>query len=323
MEKKWVDSVKLFFSNWRWRKIGTFLFFFILAFAFWMMMFFRKRNVESIYRMPIKYINVPENIVFDRKLPESIEIKLQDYGSQIFRYDTMRKDSLVIDVEDFMKNDISTIQGNQLIHLISQNLSTTSNLLTYYPSFISLRSSKLEQKEVPIEFVGKISTASGNYIVDTTRFMPQKVKAYSSIKKLQNISSAKTENISITNLKSTSVIRIKLNSNNGIKYVPNEVDYYISVKEFTEKEFDVPVHSKNLPESLNVKFFPSQVKVSFLVTLEEYKKISPEDFKIELDYQKFKENKNGKVELQLTSYPSSVKNPRLLQNSVEFLFETR
>lgn len=323
MEKKWVDQIKLFFSRWRWRKIGTFLFFFLLAFAFWMMMFFRKRNVEYIYCMPIKYINVPENIVFDRKLPENIEIKLQDYGSQIFRYDIMRKDSLVIDVEDFRKNDINTIQGNQLIHLISQNLSSTSNLLTYYPSFISLRSSKLEQKEVTVEFVGKISTASGNYIVDTTRFVPKKVKAYSSLKKLQSISSAQTEITSITNLKSTSVIKVKLNSDNGIKFVPNEVDYYISVKEFTEKEFDVPVHAINLPESLNVKFFPSQVKVSFLVTLEEYKKISPEDFKIELDYNKLKDTKNGKTELKLTSYPATVKNPRLLQNSVEFLFETK
>ncbi len=72
-----------------------------------------------------------------------------------------------------------------------------------------------------------------------------------------------------------------------------------------------------------LNFFPSRANVSFSVTLEEYKKIIPEDFEIELDYREFHNNEGGRVELILTKSPSSIINPRISPSSVEFLFESK
>lgn len=321
MEQKWAQFKQTFFSDFNWRKYVSFLFFILLALSFWMMLFFRKRSVEGVYRIPVKYTNVPEDIVFDRPLPEFIDVKLEDNGLQIFKYDMMPKDTIVIDVEDAKRNEYKAIQGNQLIHLISQNLSNSSKLLNYYPAAISLASSKLQKKQIPIEFVGEVTTSGANFIVDTAKFIPTTVTAYSSNAKLAKISVAKTENTTFKNLKATSQMKVKLQDVEGVKFVPNEVEYYLVVHEFTEKDFEVPITCANLPKGLNIKFFPSQIKVLFLVTLDEYRKISPEDFKIELDYNAFHQNTNSRVELALTHYPSSVKKPRLAQSSVEFLFE--
>lgn len=323
MKQKWVRLIQTFFSGFNWRKSVSFLFFVLLALSFWMMLFFRKRSVEGVYRIPVQYTNVPEDIVFDRPLPDFIEVKLEDNGLQIFEYDVMPRDTIVIDVADAKRNEYKTIQGNQLIHLISQSLSNSSKLLSYYPAAISLASSKLQKKEVPIEFVGNVSTSGANFIVDTAKFIPATVTAYSSASKLEKISVAQTENTTFKNLKATSQMKVKLQDVEGVKFVPNEVEYYLVVHEFTEKDFEVPITCAHLPNGLNIKFFPSQVKVSFMVTLDEYRKISLEDFKIELDYNKFYQNTNGRVELELTHYPSSVKKTRLAQSSVEFLFEKK
>lgn len=72
-----------------------------------------------------------------------------------------------------------------------------------------------------------------------------------------------------------------------------------------------------------MKFFPSQVEVSFSVTLDEYRKIAPEDFEVELDYLEFYKNGNGRVDLKLSKVPSTVRNVKLSPSSVEFLFESR
>jgi len=59
------------------------------------------------------------------------------------------------------------------------------------------------------------------------------------------------------------------------------------------------------------------------VTLEEYQKITPEDFEIKLDYRVFNANEDGRVELELTKSPATVNNVRISPSSVEFLFENK
>jgi len=108
-----------------------------------------------------------------------------------------------------------------------------------------------------------------------------------------------------------------------VKFVPSEVEIYIPIKEFTEGTFEIPITATHLPENLDVKFFPSRVKVSFSVTLEEYKNITPEDFEIELDYRDFYQNEDGRVELTITKSPATVNNIRISPSSVEFLFESK
>ena len=108
-----------------------------------------------------------------------------------------------------------------------------------------------------------------------------------------------------------------------MKFVPAEVEIYIPIEEFTERTFEIPITATHLPEDLDVKFFPSRVTVSFSVTLEEYKKIIPEDFEIELDYRDFHENEDGRVELTLTKSPATANNIRISPSSAEFLFENK
>jgi hypothetical protein len=109
----------------------------------------------------------------------------------------------------------------------------------------------------------------------------------------------------------------------GVKFIPDEVELYIPVLEYTERKFEVPVTARNVPDNIDVKFFPSQTEVSFSVTLEEYKKIAPEDFEVELDYKKFFKNEDGRVNLELSASPSPIRNVKLSPSSVEFLLESR
>lgn len=322
-DSQWNQKMRTFFSTFPWKRLFSFLVFLLLAFIFWLMLFFRKENVEGTYRLPIKYINVPNDVVFNNPLPQNIEVKVADYGSVIFKYDLMRLDTLEVDVTYYKENNISNIQGNQFIHLITGTLSSGTKLLSYYPAIIPLETSKLEQKELSLIFDGEITTSGSNLVSDSITFIPDKVTAYASAKALSQISGAETEYTVFENLRATSQLKIKLKKVEGVKFIPNEVEIFIPINEYTEQNFDIPITCTHLPKNLDVKFFPSQVNVVFSTTLEDYKKITPEDFEIELDYMDFRSNEDGRVQIDLTQSPSSIINPRISPTTVEFLFEKR
>lgn len=322
IKNKWASKAGAFLRSVNWKNTCVFLGFLILAFVFWLMLFFQ-RDVESTYKIPIKYTRIPNDAVFDHPLPEEIEIRVGDKGSEIFRYAFFLKDSIEIDVTKYREERITNLQGAEFTRLIRSKLSQSSELKAYYPVNILLKTSKLQKKELKVVFDGQISTSRSNLIADTLLLKPSTVAAYGSQSQLSEIASALTEYTQFNNLKATSQLKAKIKPIPGVKFVPDQVDLYISVSEFTERKFEVPVTAKNLPAQMDVKFFPSQTEVIFSVTLEEYKKIVPEDFEVELDYRKFHKNENGRVELQLTKSPAKVRNVKLSPSSVEFLFESK
>jgi YbbR domain-containing protein len=321
--RKWQPKITAFFSTFPWKNMLAFLFFLMLAFIFWLMLFFQKENVESTYKISLKYTNIPDDVVFENPLPTFLEVSVTDNGAQIFFLDMRKRDSLEIDVAEITKGNNTILQGDRYIQLIRGQLFPGTNIRGYYPMNISLATAKLQSKELPVIFDGEITTNRANLVADSAAFIPEVVMAYGSQQSLDKLEGAVTEYTVFGNLKATSQLPVRINNVDGVKFVPSLVDIYIPIEEYTERTFEVPITAIHMPRKLDVKFFPSRANVTFSVTLEEYKKIVPENFSIELDYRKFHSLEDGRVELELTGSPSSVINPRVSPVSVEFLFESK
>lgn len=320
---KWKSKAAAFFSTFPWKNLLFFLLFLLLAFIFWLMLFFQKENVEGTYRIPLKYHNIPQDVVFDNPLPDYVEVSITDNGAAIFRLDLSKKDSLEINVAELTEEGNNTLQGDQYRQLIRSRLFSSTNIRGYYPMIINLSTSKLQSKELKVVFDGEITTSRANLVADSVTFLPEMVTAYGSSESLGKLDHAATEYTIFKNVKATSQLPIPINRVEGVKFVPDQVEIFIPVEEFTEQTFEVPITATGLPGSLDVKFFPSRANVSFSVTLEEYRKIAPEDFEIRLKYRDFQHNEDGRVELQLSKRPKAVQNVRISPASVEFLFENK
>ncbi len=317
----WLPKVKEYFSTFPWKNMLIFLFFLVIAFIFWLMLFFQKQNINGTYRLPLKYTNIPNNVVFDYVLPQYVDISVTDNGSEIFKLDIRRRDSLEINVTELTEEGSPILQGEQLRQLLRTKFASSTIIRGYYPMTISLSTSELESKELRVTFDGELTTNRANLVADSVYFIPESVIAYGSQESLDKLTTANTEYSVFKNLNATSQFPIKIGNVEGVRFSPSEVEIYIPIVEFTEQSFDIPIKVTHLPKNMSVKFFPSRAKVSFSVTLEEYLKITAEDFAIEVDYRKFRDNEDGRVELTLTSSPASVIEPKISPSQVEFLFE--
>ena len=317
------DKLRQFFAKIEWGKVIPFFLFLILAFIFWLLIFFQDK-AEGNFRLPIKYINIPEDEVFVNPMPSHLDLRISDYGSGLFKYYFFkRKDSLVIDVEKTQKENNERLQVNQLSPLIRTKLSATTDLIGYMPAIISIETAKLQSKTVPVVFDGEMRTSGGHLVIDSISIIPNEVKVYATGEQLRNISEAVTEYSVFENLKTTSQLKANLKKIDGVKFKPNEVEIYIPILEFTERQFEIAISTVNTPDSVDIKFFPSKVNVTFAVTLDDYKKIPQESFEIEVDYNELKKIEGDQVELKLTSYPHSIKNFHISPSIVEFLFEVK
>lgn len=317
------DGFRSIFTKIDWGKVIPFFLFLILSFIFWLLIFFQS-NAEGDHRIPLKYVNIPEQEVFIEPTPDHIDLRIRDLGSGLFNYYFFKKrDSLSIDVTEAQKNNDTKLQGNQLTQLIRTKLAVNTQLIGYAPANISLKTAKLQSKTVPVVFDGEMRTSAGHLVINSISIIPNEVLLYGTGEQLRDISQVMTEYSVFENLKATSQLRAKLKAIEGISINPNEVEVYIPIHEFTERQFEISITVTNAPETLDVKFFPSKVRITFSVTLDVYKKIAPEDFEIELDYVKLKNLAGDQIELELTKFPPSIKNPHISPAVVEFLFEQK
>ncbi|MDR0823668.1 MAG: YbbR-like domain-containing protein [Prevotella sp.] len=298
------------------------MFFVLLSCIFWMMQVYRQKY-EATLIIPVKYINVPDSIVFENELPKTIEVRIKDDGSTLFKYYLIRRtDSLVVDVRDAIKNTQEhVLQGNNFEQLIRTKLYATSELISYTPTRMSYSYALLHSKKLPVIFNGNVSLDAG-YMLDGDLYThPDSAMVYGSFASLDTIYFAYTESDTIRHLKSASKIKIRMQPIPGIKYIPNEVEVNIPVDEFIKKEVEVPITCINLPKNLTIKLFPSSVKIEFFVGKKRSDKIDSNNFEVTIDYNDIKDIKDITIPVRITDSPNYIRAMAPIPSEVEFVLE--
>jgi len=115
------------------------------------------------------------------------------------------------------------------------------------------------------------------------------------------------------------LIQLKISKGNSdIKYSEDKVTVKGTIKKFTEGSFLVPVSVINLPENVNIKYFPKEIEVIFYTSLDYYKTISENNFRIECFFSQVTDE-NSKLIPKIKKQPDSVRNVRLGTKSIEFI----
>ncbi|MDU1890702.1 MAG: YbbR-like domain-containing protein [Dysgonomonas sp.] len=319
-----LREVRSFFKRVSWRKILTFLFFILLAAIFWLIQIYDQK-FDTMLTIPVKYVNVPDSIVFDHELPDNIYAYIKDDGATVFRYYfTKRDDSIVVDVREMVKGTREkVIQGRNFEQLLRNKLFVTSELISYSPTRVSYSYEVLHQKKLPVIYDGYIQLAPGYLLDEDLLISPDSVIAYGSKAALDTLSFAHTASDTISNVTSDRDIAVPMRNIRGVKFVPNTIELSILVDEFTLKEVEVPVRCINLPDNLDIKFFPSSVKVPFFVGLKRFKDIDADSFQIIVNYNDIKDLKEASIPVRITESPDYIRTKPLVPAEVEFILEQK
>ena len=78
-------DIKAFLHRQRWKEALIFFCFVLLSFGFWLLQSLQQ-EYETDMSIPIRYTNVPDDIIFTNKIPQAINIRIKDKGSALLNY---------------------------------------------------------------------------------------------------------------------------------------------------------------------------------------------------------------------------------------------
>jgi hypothetical protein len=308
------------------KRVVPFLICILIATAAWFFNALGKEYSTTIIR-PVKYINAPKHRFLSNTPPSNLTLKVEAHGFALLRYKLNLFSSPVtlnlkqIAQHQIPENGIYTLETNTLLPNISEQISNEINVTEVLPSEIKLFMDSLRTKVIKIkpqltlDFMPQFSMSS------PTTVNPESVEITGPATIIDTIQYLYTKRQTFHSLDETMVSSVDLCAPQGTTVSPNEVKLQINVEKFTEKEINVPVEIKNQPPNVNIKLFPSEIKLDCMVGLSKFENLSATDFSIIIDFDKIKDN-TSKLPVQVSQQPSFVKIMRFSPEAVEYLIET-
>ncbi|MDP4270422.1 MAG: YbbR-like domain-containing protein [Bacteroidota bacterium] len=319
---RFLVKVRSFLRFKRKKELLTFLFFVILSTFFWFLQLM-KENLETDFRVPLRIINIPRNIILTSDIPNSLQVRAKDKGATLFSYSFSRPvPTCEIDFRELqIKKGVATISSDYLLNKLRKKFVVGIDLRSVFPESINLNFSQGESKTVPVKLLSAITTENSFGLSNRIRFWPPKITIYAPTDKLNQIKEVYTQVLRVSNLKDTFETNLVLNKIDGVKLVPYKIRVMVPVESITEKSIDIPVIGINVPEGFNMRLFPATIRVVCSVSISHYKSVQANDFSFVIDYNDIQKNNTGRHHIKMVKYPHYVSNIRYQPDEVDVLME--
>lgn len=301
------------------KKVNVLALFVLLALLFSLLTKLSRDYTKTI-SFDVEMLNVPDEHVILKDSLQKINVTMTSYGFSFLKYYFINP-SLKVDFNNLKNSNQSYLwTKNNEFQNVANQFSTSAVINSISPDTIYFNYDSYFVKTIPIKLNEDVSFASGFDVDGSYIIQPDSLKVIGAKSVLDSINSIETMPLVIDNINANISTSIKLklpNENPDIKFSEDKVLVSARVNKFTEGSLIVPVVVKNLPEGINIKYFPKEVEVVFYTSLDYYKTIAINNFKIECDFTKL--SLDNKLVPIITKQPDKVKNVRLSTKSIEFI----
>ena len=264
-----------------------------------------------------------ELIISDK--PNSINITLNGRGFELLKY-YIRKPIIEVDFTLLKKNNgkyfwtkvdqIDKINNHFNSKILVKSITPDSVIFPFDSQFI---------KKVPVNILVESTFLVGFDLIDEFKSYPDSIVITGPKSMLDTINNISTKQIKLNDISSNIKVPVdlKIPSNlSPFRLSHQSVSIVGKVDKFTEGLVNLPVTVINIPDSLNINFFPKEVSVSFYSSLKAFSEISETDFKVQCDFNSIN-NDNNYLYPILVEKPLSIKTAELKINKLEFIITSK
>lgn len=301
------------------KKINVFFLFLLLAFIILMFTKLSKEYTNTIV-FNIEKVNVPqEDVIFDDSV--ALNITLKTHGFKWLAY-YFSKPKIKIDFKkDVYKKDSVFIWSKSKAYIENTQFDKQVELLNISPEVLTFRYSVNMVKKVPVTLNSNIKYSPGFDVSKPYVLKPDSVVVVGPKALASQVDFVETEKIELTNVRKnlSETVKLKLpKKNKNLSFSNDKVVLKAIVEKFTEGTVKVPVTIINVPNNINLKYFPKEVNVSYYVSLSHFNSISAKDFKVVCNYRKVVNNQSFLIP-ELEKFPQTTKNVKIKQQHIEFI----
>tara|TARA_S200000501_G_scaffold371145_1_gene413632 strand:- start:2295 stop:3221 length:927 start_codon:yes stop_codon:yes gene_type:complete len=272
-----------------------------------------EKNIDfSVYAS-----DLPNDKVLTGQSSDKISLKLKGYGFNFAKY-YLRNPELKFSVNEMKIDKYSFIWTKEKNLFNLEKFVSPMTLLNISNDSLVFFYDKFSNKSIPVKVSTEINYAAGYGNFGPLKITPDSVNVIGPNNTIQKINYIETELITIENAKNDlkGKIKLKLDGLENTIIENTEVDYFLNIDQYTEETVDVNINVVSNLNELSFNFFPKTVKVKFLVSVENYVKINPIDFKIECYVDNILKND---YLLEVVKKPEMIKNVSLSTEKIQLI----
>ncbi len=272
-----------------------------------------EKNIDfSVYAS-----DLPNDKVLTGQSSDKISLKLKGYGFNFARY-YFKNPEFKFSVNEMKTDKYSFIWTKEKNLFSLERFVSPMTLLNISNDSLVFFYDKFSNKSIPVKVSTEINYAAGYGNFGPLKITPDSVNVIGPNNTIQKINYIETELITIENAKNDlkGKIKLKLDGLENTIIENTEVDYFLNIDQYTEETVDVNINVVSNLNELSFNFFPKTVKVKFLVSVENYVKINPIDFKIECYVDNILKND---YLLEVVKKPEMIKNVSLSTEKIQLI----
>ena len=296
-------------------KFNVFLIFLILAISTSLV-----SKLTSTYDKNIVFkltvTDIPKDKVIYDKSHDSVELKVRGFGFSLAKY-YFKTPELKISAKklkelnnSFVWNKKQNFTDTKLDFDSSIELLTVfeDSIILYFDQYISEK--KLIKTNLSVDYQSGFDSFKTPLITNdsVTILGPRDV--------IRKIDYVDTEFVKLNNVNSDIQINLSLlkPAFDNLSIDLSEIEYKLEVDQYTEEIINVPVNILS-NENIKYNYYPKEISVKYIISIEDYRKTTPIDFRIECVLDK---NQSTLIPY-LTKKPDFVKNVRLSSNQIQLI----
>jgi hypothetical protein len=319
------------FLNWfanfgRNKNVAIFFVFLTLSTGFWFLNALRRSYTTTI-SYPIRFGNIPKGSQSDSLAPVSVSLKVKASGYTLLRFqlsDYFKTTGFEAKLSTRIRNDENKgiyILTRDYMTQISNHVTNEIELLEISPDTLFLGMFQRQSKQVPVRFSGNLLYQQQFNQTGPITIEPDSVMISGTVGTLDTINAVYTLSQDFNNLNDTlqKILSVQLIDNVAI--AKRNVKVTVPVESFTESSVDVPLIIRGVPDSLVLKTFPSEIKVSFRVGLSRFEKIQSRHFEAYVDVNGLNLSEQQQLKVKLEKIPDFIYSIDYSPLFVDFILE--
>lgn len=159
------------------------------------------------------------------------------------------------------------------------------------------------------------------YILNQIKLDPDSVTVSGPANIIDKLPNVPTEMWTVKDLSRTTSKTLKLADVEYCHLNLNSTKVTLEVEQFTESRRTIAITPQLVPDSINMRLFPSTLNISYDVGLSKYDQVSDNDFLFAVDYPQNADT--AYLEVKVVKAPAFIKDLKFTPQKVEFLLEKK
>lgn len=309
--------------------LRTFLIFLLMSFAFWFLQSLQNDVVRRLH-IPLTYDTLSVSLGVSDRIPEYIELEVQDKALEHMRYALESLDTIRLSIiSEKGGRDFIGISASALREALNSRLSSTAQILQQSTYELRIALYKRKSKKLPVHLVNEVKAQSG-FVAQEPVLIPDSLVVYGEERILDSMSEITLPNPEDERYRENTSLSLRPQLPSGVYTTIPEVRVEIGIEELTEQSFILPIVVLNQPKDYKLTPLPSTVSVSLTLPRSMYNNLMVEDLEVAIDYRSVESNLGKdtsgatyQLPVVLTRCPSWVVNHRLQPESVQYILESQ